>query len=158
MTAKRKPRTIRITISLFLLAVVVVALSTYTPNLSETTWILQSINGETPYEFHQDITLSFASRSQHYGISGHNGYYGTYTIRGRSFTFEQISMAYLVCSEADPRVDYNTVVRQEYRYIDTLDSTMSFTLTSGTLTLTGVDGTLVYALADEYVPIYELQP
>lgn len=111
------------------------------PDLSGTSWQLESMLGETPIEG-TTPTLEFTD-TELMGDTGCNQYTGTYELDGTAITVGELIQTEMACTEPEGVMD------QEAAYLSTLASAASVSRTDGQLELLDVNGSVVLTYSQQ---------
>jgi heat shock protein HslJ len=99
-------------------------------------WRLTSLNGPAPVGS-QPITLIFRNETELGGTGGCNGYFGTYTLQGETFTASGLGSTMMACGEEG-------VMEQESAFLQLLNEGGLLARNGDELTLTTASGVLKF--------------
>lgn len=108
----------------------VVAKEVPPPDLNDTVWVAQSMNGRPPIEG-TELTLGFF-KGQVIGSAGCNRFSGRYETAGNSITFGQMATTGVPCPQA--------LLAQQIEYLETLEGAAAYEVADNQLMLLGENG------------------
>ena len=101
------------------------------PNLADSGWLLESFGeagAETAVIDGSSITLAFEGNGQAGGHSGCNSYGGSYSVKGNTINFGEISSTLIACED-------QAITDQEQEYLESLRNAGRFTVAGNSMVI-----------------------